>query len=347
MNVGTMRAILLALFCAVVAFGCVGSKAEVATGWKTYRSPDYGFTIAYPASMDFFPGHPVQAPERSMFPICDDTTVACFQYNGNAFDETATGEVGISVNVLRDLKTETDCNSIDTGSSPIKTVKIHGTLFHYSETAEAGLGSGRSMTEYRKFYQQVCFEVAVVIAGRNVPPQMWKDEGFRPVNRRASRKIWNDLDRMRHSFAFVGTVKDGPDWNVYFDSRCGEMFEYPSAATVQEVVGHSNDASNSGRMTCNHAFSFKGSDYTVADKVDLRTDTDLDEWLSECGYPARGQMKILAQTDDFTEYSDKTYTYIRFHNDFFIFVRSGENRQPISSEGDQVFAHLTKSFRVR
>jgi len=150
-----------------------------------------------------------------MFPICDDTTVACFQYNGNALDGTPTHAVGVSVNVLRDLNSETDCNTIDTGSGPIRTIRIHGTTFHYGETGEAGLGSGRSMTVYRTLHRHVCFEVALVTAGRNLGPQDVKDEGLHTVSRLAWRRISNYMDRMLYSFTFVGPVKDGPDWCLF------------------------------------------------------------------------------------------------------------------------------------
>jgi len=148
---------------AVDSINTAGAAAKTSAVWKTYRSPDYGFKIDYPESMNFYSGHPVRPPEISMFPICDGTTIACFQYNGDALKETTTQAVGISVNVLRDARSESECNSIDTGSSPIKTAKIHGAKFHFGDESEAGLGSSRSMTEYRTLYQHVCFEVAVLV----------------------------------------------------------------------------------------------------------------------------------------------------------------------------------------
>lgn len=141
-----------------------GASAESkSTKWQTYRSPDYGFTIEYPQSMTMYPDRPVKAPERSMFPVCE-WTLACFQYNGDAFHNTNVQSMGVSVNVLREMKTEGECNQIDTGTRAVKIMTINGILFHYGDTDEAGLGSGRSVTQYRAFHQNVCFEVALVTA---------------------------------------------------------------------------------------------------------------------------------------------------------------------------------------
>jgi hypothetical protein len=347
MNAKSVRVILLAILftAAVVAWAAPAAKKH--TEWKTYRDPDYGFMIDYPDSMTFYPGHPVEPTQGAMFPICDHT-IACFQYNGHALDGTITDAIGISVNIVRGVKTETECiDSIGPDLDSSKTIHIHGTLFHYGDTSDAGMGSGRSMTEYLAFYQHVCFDVALGGAGRNVAPQDMKDEGLKYVNRRADRKIGNDMDRMLHSFTFVGPIRDGADWGVYSDSECGHSFEYPSSSTVDEVLKYSNDGYDSGRITCEQAFTYNGREYTVVVKEDLKDEYAVNNWLSFKGYPALDGMKIVAKEDDFTEYSDQTCTYIRFQNDLFIFSVSGANHQPIPSDGDRVFAHLLESFRTR
>jgi hypothetical protein len=173
-----------------------------------------------------------------------------------------------------------------------------------------------------------------------------KDEGLHPVNRRADRKIGKDMDRMLHSFTFVGPVKDGPDWDVYVDSDCGHSFEYPSLATVDEVLKYSA-AFNPSRITCEEAFTYNGREYTVVVKDDLKDDNAVNNWLSFKGYPDLERMKIVVKEDDFTEYSDQTHAYLRAYGDLFILTVSGANHQPIPFEGDRVFAHLLESFRAR
>src|ERR1035438_10324990 len=131
MNAKSVRVILLAILftAAVVAWAAPAAKKH--TEWKTYRDPDYGFMLDYPGSITFYPGHPVEPTQGAMFPICDHT-IACFQYNGHALDGTITDAIGISVNIVRGVKTETECiDSIGPDLDSSKTIHIHGTLFHY------------------------------------------------------------------------------------------------------------------------------------------------------------------------------------------------------------------------
>jgi len=348
MSAKSMQPVLMAILFSVTAAAWTAPVPKKQEGWKTYRSPDFGFTIAYPETMTFYPGHPDEPPEGAMFPICDDTTVACFQYNGNALEGTPAHAAGVSVNVLREFKTATECgSSIDQSLNSTRTTRIHGMLFHYGDTGEAGLGSGRSITEYVAFHQHVCFEVALVTAGRNVAAQEMKDEGLHPVSRRAWRTLRNDMETMLHSFAFVGPVKDGPDWSVLRDWGCGSIFEYPSTTVLHRVREYTNAVFYSNRIACEQSFAYQGREYNVAAKMNLIDANALDEWLTSSGYPGLEQMKIVAKDDEYTEYSDGTYTLFFLGGKVFIFTVSDESHHPIPSQGDLVFAHLICSFRVR
>jgi len=335
----------LAGLSSVAAVGWAGSTAKERAGWHTYRSPDYGFAIDYPASMTFYPSHPVEPPERSMFPICN-YAVACFQYNGDAFKETSTQAVGISVNVLRGTKTQADCTRIDNASGPIKTIAIHGTLFAYGDTDEVGGGHSEGTTEYRAFHQHVCFDLAIVIAGRDMGPEDEKDEGYHPVNTREWRKIMHDMDRMLRSFVFVGPVKDGPDWEVYSDNECGEAFEYPAGATLQRRMEFSKEALNSGNIACEESFEYQGREYTLAVKLNLKDEGALDGWLTSSGYPGLDHVQLITKGDEFSEYGNQTYTYIFHLRELFIFTVSDESGKALDSEGDRTFAHFLSTFSV-
>lgn len=337
----TRQAMAAALLFAATAAWARSKSAE----WQTYRSPDYGFTIEYPSSMTMYPDRPVKAPEHSMFPVCD-WTVACFQYNGDAFQSTPIHSAGVSVNVLREETTEAGCNRIDATSQAIRTTRINGTLFHYADTGEAGLGSGRAVTAYRAFHQGVCFEIALVFAQSNVGEQDMEDLGWKQVDPRAMRGIQRDMDKMLHSFAFVGPVADGANWNVYWDSGCGGTFEYPSQVQIEKVVEYSPTAQHSQTLTCEQAFTFHGRIYSIGVLVTLRDERVADKSLVASGYPALEQMSIVAKGDQFTEYSDETRTYIYARGMVFIFSVTDENHNLLQSTGDKVFAHFVKSFRI-
>ncbi len=335
--------ILMASFGAMAMTAWAAPENENAS-WRTYRSPDYGFKIDYPANLRFYPGHPLRPPEASMFPICD-YTVACFQSEDGAFKKTPLQAAGVSVNILRDKKTEVECNEIDTGAGPIKTVVIHGILFHYGDTGEAGGSSSRSMTAYRAFHEYVCFEVALVTAWSDLGPEDMKDDGLKPVGRWAMHKISREMDKMLSSFAFTGPVRDGANWNVFSDEGCGGVFEYPAKVQVQKKIEYSNAAFDSDDIACEQAFIYQGREYQVAAKLNLKDEDALNAWLSHSGYPSLDKMRVAAKGAGFTEFRDATYVYLFDRRTVFIFAVSDGNHQPVPFEGDRVFEHLLESFR--
>jgi hypothetical protein len=337
-----MRRMLCAFVVCVAVISLCASAAAERGGWQTYHDSDYGFAIDYPTDMRHYSSHPVEPPELSMFPLCRDAT-ACFQYDGPAFEHTGTQAAGVSVNILRGVKTEAECGTIDTRSAPIKTIVIHGKSFVVTQDDEAGGGSGISYTMHRTFYQHVCFDVTVAMAYTNLTAAD-DDEITRDVDPKEMTRILDEMERMLHSFRFTGPVKDGPDWKVYSDNGCGHAFEYPAGAILRKIAEFSGDSFNSPRIACEQAFSYNGRTYRVAVKVNLKDVGALNMWLTSSGYPDLTHMKLIAQGDRFTQYSDGTFTYIFSARDVFIFTVTDEDNRPISTDGDRIFTHLLGSF---
>lgn len=178
------------------------------SGWRTYRSPDYGFTIDYPADGSFTAGHRIE-PQRSMIPVCDTTSVACFEYNGHAFDDTAVASLGVSVNILPDATTEEDCYAGDDG--PVKTIVIHGTRFHLAETGGAAAGSSGGGPVYLAFHRHICFEIVLRTTYSDVAPEEYEEYGLHPLNQcelRALRSAKDEMNRMLQSFRFTRPARN-------------------------------------------------------------------------------------------------------------------------------------------
>ena len=157
-------------------------------------------------------------------------------------------------------------------------------------------------------------------------------------------RILDEMDRMLHSFRLTGPVKDGPDWKVYSDDGCGHAFEYPASATLRKVAEYSNASFNSPRIACEQAFSYNGQTYRVAVKVNLKDVDALNMWLTSSGYPDLTHVRLIAQGDRFTQYSDGTFTYIFTAGNVFIFTVTDERNQLTSTDGDRIFTHLLGSF---
>ncbi len=323
------------------AGGKVDRPEHRRVGWRTYRSPEYGFTMDYPASISFYGSHPDPAEMKgSYIPICDQTTVACFEYNGNEYAGTIMEAAGLSVNVLRDFRTEQDCNDIESHSIPTKTEIINGINFHYGIIGSGGLGHGEGGPSYRALYQNVCFEIAVGIAvtsARAVEP------GIKQFN---DEKLNETLDEMVHTFRFIGDVVDGPAWRVYRDGGCGGSFEYPDGDTVVKTIEYSQARYYSNDITCSQYFSSNGRDYTVAVKVQIQDASQLNTWLKSSGLPDLSAAQVVSKSTSWTEYEAEPYVYLFGQNRVFILSVSDSEHRAITHEDDHVFSHLIKSFRM-
>jgi hypothetical protein len=99
---------------------------------------------------------------------------------------------------------------------------------------------------------------------------------------------------MVHTFKFVGTVKDGPGWKVFFDSACGAVFEYPEGDTVRTTVEDSKARSESNEITCSQSFTHRGLDYTVAAKLNLMDKSKFEASLKLSGYPDLSEATVYS-----------------------------------------------------
>jgi hypothetical protein len=323
------------------AGGTVASPEHRRLGWRTYRSPEYGFTMDYPANISFYGSHPDPAEMKgSYIPICDQTTVACFEYNGNEYAGTIMEAAGLSVNVLRDLRTEQDCNDIESHSIPTKTEIINGINFHYGIIGTGGLGHGEGGPSYRVLYQNVCFEIAVGIAETNARVG---EPGIKEFN---DKKLNEILHEMVHTFRFIGDVVDGPAWKVYSDGGCGGSFEYPDGDTVVKTIEYSQAGYSSNDITCSQYFSNDGRDYTVAVKVQIKDVSQLNTWLKSSGLPDLSKAQVVSKSTSWTEYQAEPYVYVFGQNRVFILSVSDSEQRAITRNGDRVFSHLIKSFRM-
>jgi hypothetical protein len=297
--------------------------------------------------MSCYPVGPHKPPQDSMFPVCDQDTVACFEYNGRALDSTEIQAIGVSVNVLRQDLTAAECGRIRTHSGPILTRTIHGIPFHYTDTGEAGGGSSRSIHDYRTFYQNVCFEVALVTARSDLSAQGLKDDGLRPARPRTLGMLDAIMDQMLDSFAFVGPVKASAGWNMYTGSSCGEQFEVPDNVTVESVAPSSPSLFNAWGLSCVERFTDNGRQYAVAAKENLPKGEATNAWLESSGFPRLDEMHLIADGPSLKEYRDAEIAYILHGGSLFIVTATDSYDEPVLFDRDGIIQHLVTSFGVR
>jgi hypothetical protein len=331
---------------ATMAAACPAQPQSVAStpaGWRTYHSADYGFTIAFPAEMTFYSGHPVPPPHRAMIPVCDDLMVACFEYNGQAFDRSPVQSLGVSIDIRRDLTTEAQCEQI--GERQAKTVVIHGARYHSAEVGSAATGNFGSGRIYRSFHQHVCFEIALNEAGVSVSPAQFGEYRVHAVDQRAYRAIQDEMHRMLETFTFVGPVHLGANWRVYPDSEstCDGQFEVPIDTAVEEVNPASPDGVYSSGVTCAVTFTERGRLYLIAENVDLGDSHRIDDWLGTSAFPSLAGARRLPNGT--LEYKTANLAYFVIRHELIVFAVSNpaNGSRP---QHDRIFDHLVSSFRM-
>jgi hypothetical protein len=313
--------------------GLFAAAQQQPPGWQTYSNPDYGFIISYPPDIKLYNSARGEGPGGDL-PICSEATVTCLGYTGTDYQGTFFKGAGVAINVLRDAKTEKDC---------------HGTRRQVAYIAGHGSSDTTVGASDFHFYQNVCFEVAPLIAtgGPNdFDPGSVKE--FKPAQLRQL------LDQVVHSFEFTGAVKDCADWKVSSDGFCGGSFEYPAGDTVRIVAQHWNDLANAQRIRCARVFTHEGRNYTLAAKLTSSAGDELKKWLQSSGYPTLDNAEVVGTSPLFTDYAAPPYYYVYVQRKWaygwrmlFILSVSGPDGRPTTPGDDPIYRHWLAGFKVR
>jgi len=307
-------------------------------GWQKYRSSDYGLAIAYPDNMTVYADRPDYGGHPATYiPICNLTSVACFAYEGGEYKGTNFEGAGLSVNILRDIRTANECNDIhDLNTNAVHEARINAIRFHYAVTGEGAMNQWERGRAYRTLRNGVCFEIVIGVAGAIFEAL---DRGT--VTEFNSAKLDNELNAMLHTFRFVGPVVDGPGWKVYDGSYCGETFEYPDG---DMVVDSSQYPAVSEDIVCEAYFVHGGQKYKVETKRNQDADA-FETWLKSAHYPDSSRPRLVLRGEDYTIYRVGLSYYLFVSRNLFMFSMS-DSEGTVDPEGDPVMRHLLKSFRA-
>lgn len=190
------KSLLISMFVAGVT--STSFAANVPAGWKVYRSREFGFEIAYPkdAKFSLAESNDGDTPP-STIPVCEESTVACVQPDVRQYEGTRLRAAGLSVNILRDLRTEKQCASIDTGQYPIRKTTIHEVPFHFGETGGVAAGTVDVGTSYRTFHENICFELRIRLVFDNTAHD--PDD----IKEISTTELQNRIHRVLRTFRFV------------------------------------------------------------------------------------------------------------------------------------------------
>jgi hypothetical protein len=311
-------------------------RAQTPPGWHTYRNSDYGFSIAYPASLKPVDSARGENTGGSM-PLCDDTTIACFAYTGQSYKGTNFQGAGFAINVVRDATSEQACRNLDsTASSSPGKITIFDTRFDHNAIAEGAMSHQQAGDSYRTYRQGVCFEMKTGI--NTVSLGVYDPGTLKPFHPEKLRLLLRD---MADTFRFIGPVKYGAAWKISRDSGCGGTFEYPADATAQITAENIASRPNSDRITCSRSFTFGGRDYTL----DVKNGRVDDAWLKSSGYVPLNNAMVVSRSAHYTDYQAGSYYYVYRPGLIYIFSASGPEHRAIDPESDPIYRHWLASFR--
>ena len=258
-----------------------------------------------------------------------------------AYKGTNFGGAAVSVNVLRDSRTEKSCAAIDTGRFAIRTKEINGILFHYATTGGAATSHYAGGPTYHTLYHGVCFEIVANTA--SVSMGVFDPGTIRKFD---STRLDRELNAIVNTFRFVGPVVDGPAWQVYHNTSVGGSFEYPDGDSVVVSIKYSNEHFHSKEITDSRYFLDHGLRYVVSAKVNLRDKNALQAWLQSSRYPDLSKAHELTQWKRFSEYRAGDYFYIFEPNTLYILTVTDQHGKVLPPDSNRVFRHLLNSFKI-
>lgn len=317
------------------------SRAVAASGWQNYSNSDFGFSLSYPTNLTLNLGGIAykEASLLSFIPPCDPATVVCLFYNGREYENTNFEAAALSVNILRDFRTDAACSKIDTGSYPVKTKILNGVLYHYGMTGDAATSHAEGGLAYRTLHNGVCFELAVGISETN--PGAYDPGAVKVFN---AAKLEKELDDTVSTFHFTGPVRDGAAWQVYHNEDVGGYFEYPDGDSVDRIVRYSDERSHPNEIEDVACFADHGLTYCIAAKTNLKDEAAVDRWLKSAGYPALKEAREVSRSKYYVEYDAKDAYYILGQTMLYILSASDHTKARVDSRRAPLFDHFWKSF---
>lgn len=335
------RVAICLLWLAGIASAQGKGRQPATSGWRNYNNSDFGFALSYPANLTLNLGGIgyKEASLRSFIPACDPATVACLFFNGHDYEGTNFEAAALSVNILRDFRTDEACSKIDTGSYPVKTKVLNGVLYHYGMTGDAATSHSEGGLAYRALHNGVCFELAVGVSETSLGAY---DPGA--IKAFDATKLERELDKVVSTFRFTGPVRDGAAWQVYHNADVGGTFEYPDGDTVERVVQYSGERSDSEEISDVACFADHGLSYCVAAKTSLKDEAEVDGWLKSAGYLPLKEAREVGRSKYYVEYEAKDAAYIFGQTMLYIVRASDHAKVRVDSRHAPLFAHFLKSF---
>jgi hypothetical protein len=214
--------------------------------WNTYASPaKYGFSIQYPKDFGFNTSYD-QIKPLSYIPVCDETTVGCIVYSGDKYKGTNFDGAGVSINILKDLNTESKCYNFKVATNEaqnqVADVTINGVIFKSATGTQGAAGHFDKSQIYRNFRNGMCYELAQRVASTDIGN--YPEGTIKEFN---ENEVWNNLKQILSTFKFVDNSMS--NWKNYKNVKYGYQLNYPSDWKVEESNEYNSEIFDS-QISC-------------------------------------------------------------------------------------------------
>lgn len=199
-----LLAILGAIFISLIAFRAVKPSVPaspgVTSGWKTFRSDHYGFTLRYPGDAEFFSG------EDSVYTVGEffqgaGISVAGIALPGNSYPGTNFLRAFLAIAVSPGTSSVAECRMFkrdgDAASSLLEgRTTINGIEFFNGEVRGAAAGTLLTSRIYHSFQRGRCYEMSLNFFTGNIAN--YEVGTIHEVN---AALVWDRLQQVLETFS--------------------------------------------------------------------------------------------------------------------------------------------------
>jgi hypothetical protein len=173
-------------------------------GWQTFSNSQYNFEIKYPKNEVNLYTDYEKVKSLSYIPVCNPEMLGCLYYDKNNLAKTNFGGAGVSVDVLKNLSTESKCLAPMVGEKKETNISINGVTFSVFSGNGAALSHYESYKNYRTFNSGVCVSLGQRVTSVNL--EVIETTGPDAIKGFNEKEVWNKLDQILSTFKFTNTT---------------------------------------------------------------------------------------------------------------------------------------------
>ena len=165
---------------------------------ETYSNSTYGFEIKYPKNeFSLFTDYKKVQP-LSYIPVCNSEMVGCLYFDKANLPQTNFTGAGVSVDVIKDSGTESNCLMQRIGEDQKADQSVNGVKFAVFSGNGAATSHYESYKNYRTFWSGSCINVTLRITSVNLGVLDTKGAGA--IKEFNEDELWNKLEQTLLTF---------------------------------------------------------------------------------------------------------------------------------------------------